>query len=213
MRTSTKSLTTGTFWERLRESRWLDPSDGYSQELIFLTILFGSAFTWIALASFSPLDPSPYNYSFPPRTPHNLGGWLGSQLAGSLIYNLGVLAVLLPIPPLVMSFNHLRGQSGAFGRGRLLGWFLASSSLLLIVQQWVEGLSIDTFVYSSGGAVGYYLHSMIIDVFGVGGLYLLLGAGVLFALLLIRRQPILKPFYFRLRDRWMSLLPARPNIL
>jgi S-DNA-T family DNA segregation ATPase FtsK/SpoIIIE len=202
MRTSIKAPPTPTFWDRLRASRWLDPSDGYSQELIFLTVLLSSAFTWMALGSFSPFDPSPYNYSFPPRTPNNLGGWVGSQLAGSLIYQLGALAILIPIPPLAMSFNYLRGQSGAFGRGRIVGWFLAFSSLLLAVQQSVDGLSIDNFVYSSGGTVGYYLHAIIVETFGVGGLYLFLGAGSLFALLLIRRQAILKPFFLRLRDRW-----------
>lgn len=199
MRTSTKPTSVLSFWQRLHDFQFIDPKDGYSQEIVFVAIALLSSFTLVSLASFSPFDPSPYNYSFPPREAQNLCGQVGAYLAGYLIYNLGGLAFILPLPGLWMSLQNLKGQPKAFGKSRLAGWFLACICLMTGGQQWGKELSFEGFAYLPGGAVGFYLHKYVSQSLGLVGFYLLLLALSLFASLLIHRQMVIRPLYRRLR--------------
>ena len=134
--------------------QFIDPKDGYSQEIVFVTIALVAAFTLTALASFSPYDPSPFNFSFPPRAPQNLCGIVGSYLAGSLIYNLGALAYFLPFPWVWMSLQNLQGKTQAFSKSRICGWILVAVCLLLGGQQWASDLSFVYFVDLSEVSAG-----------------------------------------------------------
>ena len=77
-----------------------------------------------------PFDPSNYNYSLPSRAPHNVGGMLGSYLSASLIYRLGVVAFLLPLPWIWMSVAPL-GQKDAFRKASLFRFGFYSLAMLV----------------------------------------------------------------------------------
>lgn len=197
-------------WQALRRFRLIRPEDGYSQEIVLLLILIGSAFTLASLISFSPFDPSSYNYSFPPRAPQNVGGMLGSYLAASLIYRLGVVAFLLPLPWLWMSVACVLGQKDAFRKSRILGWALLFVNLLMAATEWAPDLSIEGLKYLSGGAAGFYMHKAFSFGVGSAGLTIFLIASLLLGLVMIRRQPIVKPAVEKLRDRWVARQAAKP---
>jgi S-DNA-T family DNA segregation ATPase FtsK/SpoIIIE len=197
-------------WQSLRRFRLIRPEDGYSQEITLLVILLGSAFTLASLISFSPFDPSNYNYSFPPRAPQNVGGMLGSYLAASLIYRLGVLAFLLPLPWIWMSVACVLGQKDAFRKSRILGWALLFINFLMAATEWAPELSIEGLKYLSGGAVGFYMHKAMTYGVGEAGLIIFLVSTVLLALVMIRREPIVKPLIESLRDRWVAWRRSRP---
>ncbi len=196
-------------WHSLRQFRIIRPEDGYSQEILLLVILIGSAFMLVSLLSFSPFDPSNFNYSFPPRAPHNVGGMLGSYLSASLIYRLGVVAFLLPLPWVWMSVACVLGQKDAFRKARLLGWTLLFGNLLMAAEEWAPDLSIEGLKYLPGGALGYYLHKAFTYGVGRGGLAIFLVSSLLLALVLIRRQPLIKPALENLRDLWLQYLADR----
>lgn len=209
MRNSTKPARADSFWQRLHDFQIIDPKDGYSQEIVLVTIALIAVFTLTALASFSPFDPSPYNFSFPPRLPHNLCGAVGAHIAGFLIFNLGALSYLLPWPWIWMSYQNLKGQERAFGKGRILGWMVVYLCLLTAGQQWGSELSFEGFRYLAGGALGYTIHKTVTQIFGIVGFYILLAAASLMASLLIHRQPVLRPIYRKLRDQAQTLNPKK----
>jgi S-DNA-T family DNA segregation ATPase FtsK/SpoIIIE len=192
-----------SIWQSLRGFRLIRPEDGYSQEIMLLLILIVSAFTMAALVSFSPFDPSFYNYSFPPRTPQNLGGMLGSYMAASLIYRLGMVAFLLPLPWLWMSVACVLGQKDAFRKARILGWLLLFANLLMAAEEWAPALSIEGLKYLPGGATGFYIHKAFRFAVGQAGLAIFLVASFMMALVMIRRQPLLGPMLERMRDSWL----------
>ncbi|WP_141730792.1 FtsK/SpoIIIE family DNA translocase [Oligoflexus tunisiensis] len=196
-------------WQSLRRFRLIRPEDGYSQEIVLLVILIGSAFTLASLISFSPFDPSNYNYSFPPRSPQNVGGMLGSYLAASLIYRLGVVAFLLPLPWIWMSVACVLGQKDAFRKSRLVGWILLFANLLMAAAEWAPDLSIEGLKYLPGGASGFYMHKAMTYGVGQAGLAIFLVASLLLALVMIRRQPLVKPALESLRDRWLTYRKAQ----
>ncbi len=197
-------------WQALRRFRLIRPEDGYSQEIVLLVILVASAFTLASLISFSPFDPSSYNYSFPPRAPQNVGGMLGSYLAASLIYRLGVVAFLLPLPWLRMSVACVLGQKDAFRKSRIVGWCLLFMNLLMAAAEWAPDLSIEGLKYLSGGAIGFYMHKAFTYGVGEAGLAIFLAASLLLAIVMIRRQPLVKPVLEKLRDRWLARQKTRP---
>ena len=56
----------------------------------------------ICLVSYSPLDDEYNSYSFPPAAPSNLGGSVGAWISSFTIYFLGVGAIFVPLPFLVL---------------------------------------------------------------------------------------------------------------
>ncbi|HYX36603.1 MAG TPA: DNA translocase FtsK 4TM domain-containing protein [Oligoflexus sp.] len=198
-------------WQALRRFRLIRPEDGYSQEIVLLVILIGSAFTLASLVSFSPFDPSSYNFSFPPRTPQNVGGMLGSYLAASLIYRLGVVAFLLPLPWLWMSVACVLGQNDAFRKSRIVGWGLLFVNLLMAAAEWAPDLSIEGLKYLPGGAGGYYMHKSFTYGVGQAGLTIFLIASLVLALVMIRQQPLVKPALESLRDQWLQYQGLQPS--
>ncbi len=193
------------FWQKLKKFRFIQPKDGYSQELVFLSILATTIFLYLSLASFSPYDPSPYNYSFPPRMAKNLCGSLGAHLAGFLIYQLGSLAYILPIPWLWMSLLNLRGREDAFRKTHFFAIFLLFLSVMMAGQHWAPELSFESIHYLPAGALGYYLHEALYDVVGIAGFYILIVSTALFALLMLKQEPILKPTYLAMRKRLATI--------
>lgn len=198
MPSSTKPLSEPSYWQKFKDFQFINPGDGYSQEVVLILVTLVTAFTMTALASFSPYDPSIYNYSFPPRVPRNLCGLVGSHLAGFLIYNLGAMAFFLPWPLVWMSVQNLRGQSRAFSKTRVCGWLAVFVCLMLAAQQWFQELSIEGLPYLAGGAVGYYAHAAVTQTLGIAGFYLVFTATLMLAALLIHRKPLLRPLFMRM---------------
>ncbi len=179
-------------------SRWINPEDGYSQEILFVFCVGFALFLGVALASFSPLDPSIYNYSYPPRAAHNWGGLVGSYLSGFLIFQLGALAYLLPLPLLILGWMNLRGERKAFAFGRLSGLALGIVCIALAAQQWAPALSLGGFNYRSGGTLGFWAQRLLKGTVGTGGLYIVLFGGVILAALMVKQDSVIKPLLQKL---------------
>ncbi len=211
MRSPTETVSSENLWQKIRNFRIIQPKDGYSQELVFLGIFASSVFLYLSLVSFSPFDPSPYNYSFPPRLAKNLCGALGANLAGFLIYQLGALAGFLPIPCLWMSFQNIRGHADAFRKTNIFAAFLFTLCLMMAGHHWAPELSFETIHYLPAGALGYYLHESLQGMVGIAGFYVLMATGVLFTLLMVRREPVLKPMYLRTHELIKKLRFRKAN--
>lgn len=186
-----------SLWDYLILRRWINPSDGYGQEILFVLCVVLALFLGIALTSFSPLDPSLYNYSFPQRPAQNLGGIIGSYTSGFLIFQLGVLAFILPFPILILAWMNLRGTPSAFAPTRMVGIALGILCLALAAQQWAPALSLSGFSYPSGGTLGFWAQKLLLKSVGLGGLYIFFGGGLIIALLLFRRDRVLKPLWLK----------------
>ncbi|MBC7660248.1 MAG: DNA translocase FtsK 4TM domain-containing protein [Chitinophagaceae bacterium] len=196
--------------EYLQLHRWINPEDGYSQEVLFVVCVIVALFLGVALASFSPLDPSVYNYSYPPRHAQNWGGIVGSYIAGFLIFQLGVLAYLLPLPVLAMAWMNLRGEPSAFAKGRLAGVALALVCLALAAQQWAPSLSLSGFSYRSGGTLGFWTQRLLKQTVGTGGLFIFLGGGLVMAALMLRQDSVIRPLFKALAARTPKKKAAPP---
>lgn len=185
----------------LQIRRWINPEDGYSQEVFFVGCVIFAVFLGIALASFSPLDPSIYNYSYPPRSAQNWGGIVGSYISGFLIFQLGVLAYFLPVPLLMLAWMNLRGAPSAFAAGRLAGIGLGIGCVALAAQQWAPSLSIGGFSYRSGGTLGFWTQRLLSKTVGLGGVYIFFAGGLVLAALMIRQDSVIRPFFKTLSNR------------
>lgn len=185
-------------WDYLILRRWINPEDGYSQEILFVGCVITALFLGVALTSFSPLDPSLYNYSYPPQASQNLGGIVGSYIAGFLIFQLGVLAYLLPIPMLMLGWMNLRGGKSAFAMGRIFGIALALTCCALAAEQWGPSLSLSGFSYRSGGTLGFWTKRLLTQTVGLGGLYLFFAGGLLVAALMFHQDSLIRPFFKRI---------------
>lgn len=199
-------------WDYLILRRWINPADGYSQEILFVLCVVVALFLGVALTSFSPLDPSIYNYSFPPRPAQNLGGIVGAYTSGFLIFQLGVLAFLLPIPVLILAWMNLRGTRSAFAPTRIMGIVLGLICLALAAQQWAPSLSLSGFSYPAGGTLGFWTQRILLKSVGSGGLYIFFGGGLLISILLFRKDRVIRPLWQKLSAVKKEPVPAGKNV-
>ncbi len=186
-------------WDFLILKRWINPEDGYAQEIVFVLCVAFAIFLSVALTSFSPLDPSIYNYSYPPRANQNWGGLVGAYTSGFLIYQLGVLAYLLPFPLLYLASLNLKGNPSAFGPARLFGVALLLVCFALLAQHLAPSLSLKGFAYRSGGTIGYWSERLLLKSVGKGGLYVFLVGGGVIALLLLKQDSLIRPLMAKIR--------------
>lgn len=124
------------------------------REAAAVGLLLAAVLLTIALASHSPLDPSPFHLSSQRERPINLAGWLGASLSAALLSVIGVTAVLLPVMAAAFGWRLLRDRPIAYPRLVAAGWAL----LLVVIPAFVHLLRPDLLVRGGvvpgGGLVG-----------------------------------------------------------
>ena len=185
-----------SIWTRtLGVLRWQMAGMRYQKEAIFLLILGGSLFYFLAVFDFHPQDPSPFSHSFPPRQVANLCGWIGAMFAGFSHFAFGIGAYLVPIPFLTMGFFLARDQPLAFSRVRMLGWCLLFLVALVLSHFFKPYTSILQFTIPTGGAIGSFLAQIFLSAFGKVGALIVLFTTVFCSTNLISRKPWIAHFF------------------
>jgi S-DNA-T family DNA segregation ATPase FtsK/SpoIIIE len=120
------------------------------QDALFVVNFLLGIFSFIAIYSFHPADPSFYQF-MSGYDLHNLEGLLGAHLASSTIFLFGYGAYLLPW---VLFFGAYRSlfPSQCWQRHALLGSVLSSWSVLALMSLHLS--QVDEFPMGAGGFVG-----------------------------------------------------------
>ena len=82
------------------------PHEPWLLSFFHLFLLLSLIFLAASLASFSPLDPSFFSYSLPYNPPTNIGGDVGANLSGFLMFFLGLASYLAIFFPWVILAVH-----------------------------------------------------------------------------------------------------------
>jgi hypothetical protein len=80
----------------------------HARDLLFLILFVCIVLFYLALGSYTPLDPAPNSAHFPPVTPQNYIGLWGAYISASLVYTLGLGSYLVPIPIFLIWILYLK---------------------------------------------------------------------------------------------------------
>ncbi|MCZ6642356.1 MAG: DNA translocase FtsK 4TM domain-containing protein, partial [Gammaproteobacteria bacterium] len=150
------------------------------REIGLIGLSAGALFVLLAIASYSPSDPS-FSFSGNGGEVQNLVGKSGAWFADLMLYLLGLVAYVLPLALVVVGVRLVLAASTQFSWGlasvRGLGWLgLIVSSCILMQLHYQVSFVLPAGV---GGVLGQWLGSLGLPVFGLVGLTLLSLTGVL----------------------------------
>jgi len=150
------------------------------REIGLIGLSAGALFVLLAIASYSPSDPS-FSFSGNGGEVQNLVGKSGAWFADLMLYLLGLVAYVLPLALVVVGVRLVLATSTQFSWAlaivRGLGWLgLIVSSCILIQLHYQASFALPAGV---GGVLGQWLGSLGLPVFGWVGLTLLSLTGVL----------------------------------
>ena len=166
-------------------------SEDYSREVVFAFLLCTSTFIYLALLSFAPMDPSWASTSSPPQNPNNWGGFLGSYIAGSLVYLLGICSFILPIPLPLMSFAYLKRKPLAFAASKVLGWTLLIVSSSSLLASYIDVITFHKLSFPATGLVGSLFSNFLETNLGTVGHQVIALTTLASSFILITRKPLL----------------------
>ena len=127
---------------------------GVVRETVAVALLLGAVLVGVALATHSPLDPSPFHASTDRDRPANLAGWLGATLSAAFLNLVGLTAFLLPVIALVLGWRLLRERLPEHPRLLAAGWTLVVLFLPGLVQLVVPELPLRGGSVPGGGLIG-----------------------------------------------------------
>lgn len=135
-----------------------------------------SMFMWTAIATYSPKDPSPIRYHFPPPNhAMNKSGIFGAYLSGSLFLCFGYLAWMVPIPFAWYSYTKTWcKRSPAFSFPQVAGFCVVFFSLLLTIPIFFKTFHFYEPQLPSTGIIGNVLFHYFQRLVGDLGFYIFL---------------------------------------
>ncbi len=150
------------------------------REIGLIGLSAGALFVLLAIASYSPTDPS-FSFSGNGGEVQNLVGKSGAWFADLMLYLLGLVAYVLPVALVVIGVRLVLSPSPQFSwvlaSVRGLGWLgLIISSCVLMQLHYQVSFALPAGV---GGVLGQWLGQLGLPVFGWVGLTLLSLTGVL----------------------------------
>ncbi len=155
------------------------------REAAAVGLLLAAVLLAVALASHSPLDPSPLHLSSLRDRPANLAGWLGASLSAALVSLIGLSSVLVPVVAGVFGWRLLRERPVAYPRLVAAGWAV----LAVVVPAFVHLVQADLLVRGGtvpgGGLVGRAVAELLGGFAGSVGRLVLLVFGLVVGLLLV----------------------------
>ena len=149
------------------------------REIGLIGLSAGALFVLLAIASYSPTDPS-FSFSGNGGEVQNLVGKSGAWFADLMLYLLGLVAYVLPLALVIIGVRLVFSPSPQFSwvlaSMRGLGWFgLIISSCVLMQLHYQASFALPAGV----GVLGQWLGQLGLPVFGLVGLTLLSLTGVL----------------------------------
>jgi len=165
----------------------------YEREVFFIASLGITCFYITALASFSPLDPSPIAVSYPTSVPTNMAGNIGASISGMALFAMGIAAWFLPLPFLTSAMLVLRKSQYVAGKARITGWILALLSIAALAASQFQNLSISGFELPAGGIVGNYIANQFTIWLGKTGSMISISTIVICSIMLICRRSLIGP--------------------
>ena len=124
-----------------------------------------------------------------------MGGYSGAFIAHSMIYGLGILAWLVPVPFLTTS---ILNRKIPLSLSRMVGWTLLFLCLSLSSGSWIQSLQIDDVSFPSSGQLGIVLSDWSKRFLGPAGAISCVIFGILCSYNLITHRTItesLKGFF------------------
>jgi S-DNA-T family DNA segregation ATPase FtsK/SpoIIIE len=155
------------------------------RDALAVALFLGSILLAVALASHSPLDPSPFHLSTARARPENLAGWLGATLSAALFSFIGLAAFVLPPLAAVWGWRILRHQELARPKLITTGWIMLFISVPGFVHLLCPEVEFREGVLSCGGLVGRAAAQLFGAFAGPVGQIVLLAFLVVVGLLLV----------------------------
>ncbi len=150
------------------------------REIGLVGLAAAALYTLLAIASYSPLDPS-FSYSGDGGDVRNLVGRSGAWFADVMLWLFGLVAYVVPVALVIIGYRLVRGdpQPASWGLAgiRGLGWLSLIVSGCVLVQ--MHFLSSTALPAGVGGVLGQWLVQAGEPLFGWVGLTLLCLAGLL----------------------------------
>jgi S-DNA-T family DNA segregation ATPase FtsK/SpoIIIE len=150
------------------------------REIGLVGLAAAALYTLLAIASYSPLDPS-FTFSGNGADVKNLVGQSGAWFADVLLYLFGVVAYVVPAALVIVGLRLVRGASEPVSWGlvsiRGVGWVSLIVCACVLAQ--AHFTSAATLPAGVGGVLGQWLVMVGEPVFGWVGLTLLCLAGLL----------------------------------
>ncbi|MCX6119781.1 MAG: DNA translocase FtsK 4TM domain-containing protein, partial [Proteobacteria bacterium] len=133
----------------------------------------------------------------------NYAGSIGNEIAGFLIFYLGIVSFALPIVLIQLSIMLRKAILKETLLPVLMGWLMLLSTLMPILNSIRPTVPIDTMSFSSGGAIGYIASLWCVKNLGATGSQILLWALLLSAIVLITRLGFI--------DLWRTIWPRKES--
>jgi S-DNA-T family DNA segregation ATPase FtsK/SpoIIIE len=150
------------------------------KEIGLITLGVCALYAMLAIASYSPLDPS-FSFSGDGSDVRNWVGSSGALFADLVLYLFGLVAYLLPAALVIIGVRfaraHLDTLSWPLLVVRLVGWLGMTLCACLLIQ--LHFFSDSDLPAGTGGILGQWLSGTGVPVFGMVGVTLLATAGVL----------------------------------
>ena len=179
-------------------------SQSMKSEILACLVLATAVYLALSQASFSFYDDSPYAVRFPSVALSNWGGRLGAVVAGWNLFNLGVIAYLLPVPLLWCAY--WLAFRGALREAwvRLSGLLMLLFALMVGVARFRPEVVVDRFSVPSGGRLGQTLEHYLGLLLGRSGSVVFLVALALIGFMLWRQEGLVA--------RARALAATRPSL-
>ena len=169
------------------------------RETIAVGLLLTAVLLAVALASYSPMDPSPFHVSTLREHPANLAGWLGATLAAGLLGLIGIAAVITPVLAAVGGWRVLHGTKLRSPRLTVLGWAMLLAGLPGFINLACTDLVFRGGSMSCGGLLGRAVDDLFAGIAGPAGRLVLLVFLVIAGALFVSGKSVARPV-----DRWIE---------
>ena len=163
--------------------------DHVVRDAVAVGLLLGALLVAVALASHSPMDPSPLHLSTERERPHNLAGWLGATVSAALLGLLGLPALLLPVLAAALGWRMLRDRPLVSPRQTMLGWLLVLLALPGFASLGQAVVAYRGGTVSVGGVVGMAEAQLLGAFAGPVGRVVILGFLLIIGLVLVSGVP------------------------
>jgi len=181
--------------------------DRVLREALAVALILGSILVAVALATHSPLDPSPFYASTMRSKPQNLAGWLGATVSAALLGFFGVTSLLLPPIGLIAGWRMVRERPLIHPQVTIAGWLILVLTLPGIAALLASDIPFRDGRISCGGLIGLAETELLGSFAGpVGRAVILLFFVIVAGLMVSGRSAatLVEWMTAGIRERWLS---------
>ena len=183
----------------------------YIAEFLSCIVAATSIFLFVSLFSYSPKDPSSISFRFPASSIENLGGIVGSYIAGYLVYTLGIAAFAVPIALLGYTKQLWKKNTLGISISQTLGWTALTMSVSMSLSSIWHHITLYSVPVLAGGWIGEEAYLQLTHLLGYFGCILVIILGYLSSILLIVKKSFTSIFDFKFPRREKTQEPPTPQ--